>query len=322
MMHIIKFALTFVFQILLVYALSNRVAIADEVSDLSSYQVQEITSGNYVHVGNFPPQDTHNHGDVANIGFIVGSKCVAVIDTGSSIHVGSLLKDAIHKVTSLPICVVVITHVHPDHLLGLNAFAEDLTVTVYGHHRLPKQIRKRSKYYLEMLQRDLAVEDIGSHAIDPSRITTVDSFLTIDLGDRVIEIQAWDYAHTDHDVTVTDVSTGTFWAGDLVFSKHVPILDSNARQYDQVLKKLQSLDVKHYVVGHGPLDRPWRDLVTEQRRYLDVLMSGVRTAIDTGVSLMDAVNTVGWDEHDRWLNFELYHRRNVTTTYTDLEWED
>jgi hypothetical protein len=100
------------------------------------------------------------------------------------------------------------------------------------------------------------------------------------------------------------------------------ILDSNVRQYDQVLEELQSLDIKHYVVGHGPLDRPWRDLVGEQRRYLGLLMKEVRAAIDEGVSLMDAVNTIGWSDQNRWFNFELYHRRNVTTTYTDLEWED
>lgn len=311
-----------ILQILLVYSLTNRVVIADEVVDSTVYHVQEITSGNFVHLGSFPPQSTHNHGDVANIGFIVGSECVAVIDTGSSLHVGSLLKAAIRGVTNLPICAVIITHVHPDHLLGLNAFAQDPTVAVYGHHRLPKQIRLRSKYYLEMLERELGVDHIDNHIIDPSRITGVDRLLTIDLGGRVIEIKAWDYAHTDNDVTVTDVTTGTFWAGDLVFSKHVPILDSNVRQYDQVLGELQSLDIKHYVVGHGPLDRPWRDLVGEQRRYLGLLMKEVRAAIDEGVSLMDAVNTIGWSDQNRWFNFELYHRRNVTTTYTDLEWED
>jgi len=51
-------------------------------------------------------------------------------------------------------------------------------------------------------------------------------------------------------------------------------------------------------------------------------MREVRAAIADGVSLMDAVNTVGWSAKDDWHNFELYHRRNVTTTYTDLEWEE
>jgi glyoxylase-like metal-dependent hydrolase (beta-lactamase superfamily II) len=138
----------------------------------------------------------------------------------------------------------------------------------------------------------------------------------------VIELKSWDYAHTDHDLSVTDIKTGTFWAGDIVFSEHVPILDSNIRQYNAVLEELQKLDVQHYVVGHGSLDRPWDVLISEQRRYFRVLLREVRAAIVNDISLMDAVNTVGWTERDRWHNFDMYHRRNVTTSYTDLEWED
>ena len=308
--------------ILLTYLLCSRALYAHDAGELRGYQVREIAQGNFVHVGSFPPQSVDNHGDIANIGFIVGDKCVAVIDTGSTLRVGASLKNAVHSVTSLPICAVVITHVHPDHLLGLNAFTQDPDVVIYGHHRLPKQIRSRSRFYLDTLERDMNVDDVDDHVIDPSGITTVRDVTSIDLGNRVINIRAWDYAHTDHDLSITDTNTGTFWAGDLVFSDHIPILDSNARQYDEVLKELKTLDVERYIVGHGPLDRPWKTLIDEQREYLELLMREVRAAIADGVSLMDAVNTVGWSAEDDWHNFELYHRRNVTTTYTDLEWEE
>lgn len=308
--------------ILLVYVIFSRPVFAHDVHESSNYQLHEVAIGNFVHVGSFPPQSSQNRGDIANIGFIVGEKCVAVIDTGSSLHVGSNLKNAILRVTELPICAVIITHVHPDHLLGLNAFTKDESITVYGHHRLPKQIRTRSRFYLESLEQYLSASNTEDHAIDSSVITPVNGSVTIDLGNRLIEIKSWDYAHTDHDVSVTDLKTRTFWAGDIVFSKHIPILDSNIRQYDEVLEELQNLDVQYYVVGHGPLDRPWHVLLSEQRQYLGVLLKEVRAAIKNDVSLMDAVNTVGWTERDKWHNFDLYHRRNVTTSYTDLEWEE
>lgn len=311
-----------ILRILLVYLMVGRIAFAHDANEASAYKVQEIAEGNFVHEGNFPPQSSENRGDIANIGFIVGEKCVAVIDVGSSLHVGSMLKAAIQRVTRLPICAVIITHVHPDHLLGLNAFTKDDSITVYGHHRLPKQIRTRSRFYLESLEQYLGAGNTADHAIDPSLVTPVNGLLSIDLGNRVIELKSWDYAHTDHDLSVTDIKTGTFWAGDIVFSEHVPILDSNIRQYNAVLEELQKLDVQHYVVGHGSLDRPWDVLISEQRRYFSVLLREVRAAIVDDISLMDAVNTVGWTERDRWHNFDMYHRRNVTTSYTDLEWED
>mgnify|MGYP006970119773 CR=1 FL=1 len=88
-----------ILQILLVYSLTNRVVIADEVVDSTVYHVQEITSGNFVHLGNFPPQSTLNHGDVASLVFIVASECVRGLDTGIRSNSGSLLNAAIRSVT-------------------------------------------------------------------------------------------------------------------------------------------------------------------------------------------------------------------------------
>ena len=47
-----------------------------------------------------------------------------------------------------------------------------------------------------------------------------------------------------------------------------------------------------------------------------------RSAIKRKRTLMEAVEEVGWTERGNWVNFESYHRRNVTTAYTELEWEE
>jgi len=50
--------------------------------------VSKIADGIYVHVGKHNDFDEHYDGDIANIGFVVGSKSVAIIDTGGSFKVG------------------------------------------------------------------------------------------------------------------------------------------------------------------------------------------------------------------------------------------
>src|SRR6202041_1224284 len=87
--------------------------------------VDELASGVYVHRGAQLPLDVPGHDDIANIGFIVGSRCVAVIDTGGSVRTGLALRAAIRRRTSLPICYVINTHVHVDHVLGNWAFKDD-----------------------------------------------------------------------------------------------------------------------------------------------------------------------------------------------------
>ena len=167
-----------------------RTSAADE------FQLLEIANGNFVHIGHFPPLNSQNQGDIANIGFIVGEKCIAVIDTGSSIAVGQKLKAAIGRVSKLPICAVVITHVHPDHLLGLNAFGSDPGIVFYGHHRLPRQIKARYRYYLESVRQELNLGEPEKYLIDNEIFKTIKNTVRIDLGNRILEIKAWGHAHT------------------------------------------------------------------------------------------------------------------------------
>ena len=87
--------------------------------------VDEVAPGVFVHAGRHEYADRDNHGDVANIGFIVGAEAVAVIDTGNSPTIGNGLRDAIRQRTNLPIRYVINTHMHPDHIFGNAAFAED-----------------------------------------------------------------------------------------------------------------------------------------------------------------------------------------------------
>ncbi|MBC7944675.1 MAG: MBL fold metallo-hydrolase, partial [Burkholderiales bacterium] len=58
-------------------------------------KVTEIAEGAYVSYGVNEDISRQNLGSISNIGFIVGKKCVAVIDTGGSIAVGRALRAAV-----------------------------------------------------------------------------------------------------------------------------------------------------------------------------------------------------------------------------------
>src|SRR3954467_15141653 len=101
------------------------VARAADPPDIAGFALENPAPGVYVHYGEVAEMSRGNAGDVANLGFVVGTRCVAVIDTGGTYAVGRALRDALRKVTMLPVCFVINTHAHPDHVFGNAAFVAD-----------------------------------------------------------------------------------------------------------------------------------------------------------------------------------------------------
>jgi len=285
----------------------------------ADFALEEVAPGNFVHRGSMDERSAENLGDQANIGFVVGDRCVAVIDAGGSFAVGQALKAALRRVTDKPVCHVVITHFHPDHFFGAAAFREP-GVQFVAHAGYVRTMAVRTRPYLNALRRDLGAAADGSEVIAPTLL--VEKEAVLDLGGRTLHLRAWSVAHTDNDLTVFDSSTGTLWLGDLLFVDHTPVVDGSIRGFITVLDELARLPVRAYVPGHGRTDAPWPDGLAPERDYLALVLSETRAAMKRKRTIEQAVDEVGVSESLKWLNFDSFHRRNVTTTYTELEWED
>jgi quinoprotein relay system zinc metallohydrolase 2 len=301
------------------------VALCAAATDLSpaqqtrSFNLEEIAPGNFVHYGTLEERAPANLGDQANIGFIVGDRCVAVVDSGGSFRVGEALLSALRRRTSLPVCYVILTHVHPDHALGAAAFRAEQPVFA-GHHNLPRSLQQRGKFYVDRLERDLGPVSEGSEVVVPTLL--VENEMRLDLGGRAVLVRAWPIAHTDSDLTVFDEQTGTLWVSDLLFLQHTPVLDGSINGFIAVIDRLSALAAKHFVAGHGRSDLPWPQALEPERRYLTLIRDQTRQALKQGKTIEDAVDTIGLAEEKNWVDFETFHPRNVTAAYTELEWEE
>ncbi len=282
--------------------------------------MREVAPGIHVHSGRQETADAGNRGDIANIGFIVGEHCVAVVDTGGSILIGERLRLAVQAATPRPICYVINTHMHPDHVFGNAAFRQGSAAPVFvGHARLGAALAARGGNYRRALLRDAGEAAAGSEIIPPTlEVTTT---LELDLGGRKLQLRAWPTAHTDNDLTVFDETTGTLWVSDLLFAGHTPVVDGSLRGWLGVMAEMARLEPRRFVCGHGDA-KDWHAALAGQERYLRVLLTETRAAIKAGKTLAQAVDSVGHSEKDRWLLFDEFHRRNVTAVYAELEWED
>ena len=281
--------------------------------------VTEIAPGVFVHQGKYADVSPENGGDISNCSFIVGKEAVAVIDTGGSARIGTSVRDAVSAVTPNPILYVINTHMHPDHVFGNAAFSGD-NPNYIAHHKMAHGLSQRAEGYLKRNQ-DWMGEVLfeGTKIVMPTK--SVDDVLEIDLGGRLLRLQARPTAHTDNDMTVHDTLTDTLILGDIAFSGRIPTIDGSIVGWLKLIKSLKGEAQARVIPGHGPPSMSMTDALVPLERYLTVVATDVRAAIKAGKTISDATETAGLSEKDAWLLFSEHHKRNVTAAFAELEWE-
>jgi len=279
--------------------------------------VQEIAEGVFVRQGRTAV--LFEADNVANLAFVIGSRCVAVIDTGGSFAEGRALDRAIGELTDLPVCFVINTHVHPDHTFGNKAFDRE-NVQFTGHEKLPRAMALRGDTWLQRATEYSEAPVDGSHIVLPER--TVDSEVQLDLGHRMLIVKAHATAHTDNDLSVLDVRTGTLFPGDLVFLEHLPVLDGSINGWLDELQQLMREKYERVVPGHGPAHAAWPAAARPTVDYLHDLREKTRAWIARGGELGKAQEAIEAARPEQWRLVEQYHQRNVGAAFAELEWED
>tara|TARA_B100000700_G_scaffold98329_1_gene110750 strand:+ start:1107 stop:2042 length:936 start_codon:yes stop_codon:yes gene_type:complete len=282
------------------------------------FNLTEIAENNYVHFGKHVSIEDRDNEDIANIGFIVGTNCVAVIDTGGSISIGNKLKKSIRGITKKPICYVINTHVHYDHILGNKAFTDE-SPDFIGHKDLAEAINQNRDFFLNQFRNNLTSDPKNSDIIEPNIL--IEKTKKLELGERSITLIPFATSHSHNDLIVIDNKTKTLWAGDLIFRERIPSLTGSLKGWLKSINKIKELDIKVVVPGHGSVASSLDKAIKQQQDYLTLLLNKTRKAINEGKFINEAMENIDKDNEFRWLLHEYQHSTNVSRSYTELEWE-
>lgn len=277
-----------------------------------------LAPGVYLHRGKHADIDSPDRADSANLGVVVGARCVAVIDTGGAVATGEALRAAIRSLTDVPVCYVINTHVHFDHVLGNAAFVADGAEFI-GQAHLPEEMAASRDFFLENFAHELGDPPSADKVVAATR--TVGDVLSLDLGDRELRLVAAPRAHSVTDLMVLDERSGTLFAGDLLFRERLPIIDGSLKGWLEWLADASATPYARVVPGHGPVDEAWPAGAAAERAYLEALLSEIRAGIAAGMTLEDAQDKVGLDALAGWQLTGRAHRLNVSRAYRELEWE-
>lgn len=245
---------------------------------------RKIADGTYVLIGRTEDFSAANGGNIVNVGFIVTSAGVVVIDTGPSKRYGEQLRSAIRKVTDRPVVKVVNTHFHPDHFLGNQVFSDvgvaALPATIQG-------IQTMGGPLVDNMYRMCGDWEAGTEPAVPARAQADGAE---QIGDHEFEFLAL-AGHTEGDLAVFDRTTGVLFAGDLVFfDRAATTPHANIGVWLAALERLQSVPYKQLVPGHGPVVSDAR-AIKQTRDYLTWLEATLQRAAETGQDMTEVMAT-------------------------------
>lgn len=253
-------------------------------SDNLHYGLQplQVAAGSYIFRGRDEDFRRDNGGNIVNTGFIVTSAGVVVSDTGPSRRYGEEMRAAIRAVTTQPVVAVFITHHHPDHCFGSQAYRD---ARIMALPAAISALHARGTRLEENLYRLLGewIRDTDHIAPTDAAQASVQTF-----GDHRLRLIAAS-GHTAGDLAVFDETTGVLFAGDLVFNARAPTLpDADPAIWISALDTLAVVPFKLLVPGHGPVARDTAP-ITATREYLIWLEEMLRASAQDGLDITEVL---------------------------------
>ncbi|WP_252274517.1 quinoprotein relay system zinc metallohydrolase 1 [Pseudomonas subflava] len=224
-----------------------------------------------------------NGGNIVNCAFIVTEAGVLVIDSGPSRRYGEALRAAIGEVTEQPVARLLLTHHHPDHVLGNQAFTDVPIAALAGTTEL---LREQGEAMTENMYRLVGDWMRGTELVLPTETLQPGVF---EFGGHRLRLLALS-GHTGADLAILDERTGVLFAGDLLFHQRA-LTTPNSPGLDVWLADLQTLEAlpwKLLVPGHGPLAADAAPFV-QMRDYLGWLDALLRGAAVRGEDMNEVI---------------------------------
>jgi glyoxylase-like metal-dependent hydrolase (beta-lactamase superfamily II) len=278
--------------------------------------LQALAPGVYVQRGVDEAASAANKGAVANLGVLVGSEGVVVVNTGSSDEHGAALLKAIARITDRPVVLAINTQASPDQVLGNSTFTRR-GIPVLAHRDTDAFMREHCDACVADVKAQADTEALAATLVArPTRL--IDGGQTLRAGGRTLQIMYFGWTEQPGALAVFDVESGTLFTGDIASVGVVPQTQlGHLPEWISALGELQALAPAVVVPGHGPAG-PVGGLAS-MREYLQQLMDRTRAAYARGEGLMECVDRLQIPQFRAWALYDAHHRRNVHFVYLAIE---
>lgn len=243
---------------------------------------QKITDGVWMVAGAQEAINSHNGGAIANCVILDSSEGAIVIDTGPSKRYGEQLKAVAKSLTGKDVVRVYLTHFHPDHVFGCQAFTAESIAATEG---VISGLTELGEGFAAAMYATAGDWMRGTEVVIPKHVIP-SSFEQI--GNRRLRLLRLK-GHTASDLAIFDEETGIIFAGDLVFLDRAPTTPhANIGDWKVALSNLGGIPHSLIVPGHGPAEDNTRAL-DQTRMWITEIDRIVQDAFERGLDMTEAM---------------------------------
>lgn len=274
-----------------------------------------VAEGLWMIRGADEPMLFSNGGAIANIAIIATPVGTVLVDAGPSVRYGRALKAAAEALTGQRVVRVYVTHLHPDHGMGIAAFDPAIVAALPG---TISDMERDSGAFSDALYRLLGDWMRGTEVALPGR--RIDQ-PTEDFGGRRIRLLALG-GHSRADLALVDEKTGTLIGGDLLFLDRAPSTPTaDIKRWRESLTALAALPHRAAIPGHGPFDPTGHKAIEQTRDWIGWLEQTLRRAVGAGLDMVEAGELPIPQRFARMAAARYELQRSVSHLYPGLEAE-
>jgi glyoxylase-like metal-dependent hydrolase (beta-lactamase superfamily II) len=264
---------------------------------------------------------------VPNVGLLVGSDAVLVVDCGMGPQNGARVLEAAQAMADGRRLLLTVTHFHPEHGFGAQAF-RGVAEILYNRAQVDEFHAKGAPYVELFRTFGSSVADAleGVELVDPDTVYDGDEH-ELDLGGLRVQLLARGGGHTRGDQVVYLPEQRILFTGDLVETRIFPIYpffppddaDVDGDVWIEILRLLEALGPEIVVPGHGEVgDRP---VLRIAREFHETVRDRTSELAEAGVNADETVARIepdmlarhpDWDQPE-WIGFAVrcFHAKHA-----------
>ena len=257
------------------------------VSDLEEKQITftEIASNVYAYTTQGDP----------NSAVIIGEDSVLVMEAQATPVMAKALIEKIRTVTDKPIKYLVLSHYHAVRVLGASAFegaeilcsSKTLEMII---ERGAQDFKSETDRFPRLFR---SVESIP-HLTFPT--ITFETAMTIDLGNRIVELKHLGAGHTRGDIVAWVPDCKVLCSGDLLEYGATPYCgDAQLEEWPQTLEHIKALGAVAAVPGRGNAlfnEKEVNESISSTTHYVTMLLQTAKAAVEKGLDLTQAYQEI------------------------------